>query len=65
LYQTIDEHWNIFKNDTEIRILKDYSMMSQKFTKYYSSEYITFLKTSIIPLIECNIIKNNLVKIKY
>jgi len=25
-------------------------MLSQKFTKYYSSEYITFLKMSIIPL---------------
>jgi len=50
LYQTIDEHWNIFKNDMEIRTLKDYSMLSQKFTKYYSSEYITFLKMNIIPI---------------
>ncbi|XP_025075628.1 uncharacterized protein LOC112553034 [Pogonomyrmex barbatus] len=36
LYKTIDEHWDIFTNDIEIRILKDYSMLSRKFTKYYS-----------------------------
>ncbi|XP_011872700.1 PREDICTED: odorant receptor 49a-like isoform X2 [Vollenhovia emeryi] len=36
LYLTIDEHWNIFTNDVEIRVMKDYSMLSRKFTKYYS-----------------------------
>ncbi|XP_036145782.1 uncharacterized protein LOC118646612 [Monomorium pharaonis] len=35
LYKAIDEHWDIFTNDVEIQILKDYSKLSQKFTKYY------------------------------
>lgn len=39
LYKTIDEHWDIFTNDMEIQILKDYSMLSRKFTKYYSCKY--------------------------
>lgn len=41
LYQAIDEHWNIFTDDMEMQVMKDYSMLSQKFTKYYSSKYIT------------------------
>ncbi|XP_020295042.1 uncharacterized protein LOC109860396 [Pseudomyrmex gracilis] len=36
LYQVIDNHWNIFTNDIEVRVLKNYSMLSRKFTKYYS-----------------------------
>ncbi|XP_020283222.1 odorant receptor 67a-like [Pseudomyrmex gracilis] len=36
LYQTIDDHWNIFTNDIEVRVLKDYSILSKKFTRYYS-----------------------------
>lgn len=44
LYQDIDEHWNIFTDDMEVRVMKDYSMLSRKFTKYYSSKYITLLK---------------------
>lgn len=40
MYETIDEHWNIFTDDTEIQVMKEYSMLSQKFVKYYASEYI-------------------------
>lgn len=35
----MNDHWNIFTNDLEVRILKDYSIISQKFTIFYSSEY--------------------------
>lgn len=40
LYQTIDEHWNIFNSDTDIRVLTSYSTLSRKFTKYYSGKCI-------------------------
>lgn len=43
LYQAIDDHWNIFTNDIEVQVLKDYSMLSRKFTKYYSRGYITLV----------------------
>ncbi|XP_036149944.1 odorant receptor 10a [Monomorium pharaonis] len=36
LYKAIDEHWDIFTNDVEVQVMKDYSMVSRKFTKYYS-----------------------------
>ncbi|XP_072760098.1 odorant receptor 42b-like isoform X2 [Anoplolepis gracilipes] len=32
----MDEHWNIFTNEIEVQILKEYSMLSRNFTKYYS-----------------------------
>ncbi|XP_072760095.1 uncharacterized protein [Anoplolepis gracilipes] len=35
LYETMDEHWNIFTNEIEVQILKDYSVLSRNFTKYY------------------------------
>lgn len=40
LYEAMNDHWNIFTNDLEVRILKNYSNISQKFTIFYSSEYI-------------------------
>ncbi|XP_071625439.1 uncharacterized protein [Temnothorax longispinosus] len=33
--ETIDEHWNIFTDDIEIRVMKEYSMLSQKLVKLY------------------------------
>ncbi|XP_011700850.1 PREDICTED: uncharacterized protein LOC105457712 [Wasmannia auropunctata] len=36
IYETIDEHWNIFTNDIEVQVMKEYSMSSRKFVKYYS-----------------------------
>ncbi|XP_011700854.1 PREDICTED: uncharacterized protein LOC105457716, partial [Wasmannia auropunctata] len=36
LYKAIDQHWDIFTNDMEVQIMKNYSMLSRKFTKYYS-----------------------------
>ncbi|XP_070165314.1 odorant receptor 63a-like [Polyergus mexicanus] len=36
LYETMNDHWNIFTNDLEVRILKNYSNVSQKFTIFYS-----------------------------
>ncbi|KAL6262945.1 hypothetical protein P5V15_005733 [Pogonomyrmex californicus] len=51
LYEAIDEHWNIFTNDMEVRILKDYSALSQKLTKYYSTiVYLMCLICMTIPL---------------
>ncbi|XP_077266609.1 odorant receptor 9a-like [Temnothorax americanus] len=49
LYQAIDEHWNLFTNDMEVRVMKDYSMLSRKFTKYYST--LMFSIMSILTLI--------------
>ncbi|KAL6262946.1 hypothetical protein P5V15_005734 [Pogonomyrmex californicus] len=52
LYKTIDEHWDIFTNDIEIQILKDYSSLSRKFTKYYSTSiYLMCTVYIIIPLV--------------
>ncbi|XP_011871675.1 PREDICTED: uncharacterized protein LOC105564129 isoform X3 [Vollenhovia emeryi] len=51
LYKIIDEHWNIFTNDKEIQILKEYSTLSRIFTKYYFiSLYIMLLIFTTIPL---------------
>ncbi|KAH0952954.1 Or9e8 [Eciton burchellii] len=35
LYQSIDEHWDIFTNEIDVRVLKHYSLLSRKFTLYY------------------------------
>ncbi|XP_011871689.1 PREDICTED: uncharacterized protein LOC105564135 isoform X2 [Vollenhovia emeryi] len=52
LYQAIDEHWNIFTDDVEVRIMKDYSMVSRKFVKYYSKVMCSIIVILIlIPLI--------------
>lgn len=40
----MNDHWNIFTNDLEVRILKDYSIISQKFTIFYSSEYSPYYR---------------------
>ncbi|XP_025263969.1 odorant receptor 63a-like isoform X1 [Camponotus floridanus] len=51
LYEIIDEHWDIFTSDIEIQVLKDYSTLARKFTKYYS--IMMYFLTSgfvIIPL---------------
>lgn len=39
LYEAIDKHWNIFTDDIEIRVMKEYSILARKIVKYYSSEY--------------------------
>ncbi|XP_019883737.2 odorant receptor 9a-like [Camponotus floridanus] len=36
LYETMENHWNIFTNDFEVQIMKNYSGISQKFTISYS-----------------------------
>ncbi|KAL6266262.1 hypothetical protein P5V15_003122 [Pogonomyrmex californicus] len=36
LYEIMENHWNIFTNDLEVRILKTYSHISQKFIVFYS-----------------------------
>ncbi|XP_011871684.1 PREDICTED: uncharacterized protein LOC105564132 [Vollenhovia emeryi] len=52
LYIAIDEHWDIFTNDVEVSILKDYSLLSRKFTKYYSTLIYLMLSVCIVvPLI--------------
>ncbi|KAG5319422.1 OR22B protein, partial [Pseudoatta argentina] len=40
LYEAIDQHWDIFTNDMEVQVMKNYSMLSRKFTKYYSSKIL-------------------------
>ncbi|XP_077266615.1 uncharacterized protein LOC143899819 isoform X2 [Temnothorax americanus] len=45
LYITIDKHWDIFTNDTEVCVLKNYSLLSRKFTKYYAT--IIYLMCSV------------------
>ncbi|XP_026826856.1 odorant receptor 63a isoform X3 [Ooceraea biroi] len=51
LYLTMDEHWDIFTNETDVRVLKDYSTLSRKFTIYFS--ILVYIMTSafiIVPL---------------
>ncbi|KAL6445880.1 hypothetical protein ACFW04_000933 [Cataglyphis niger] len=51
LYKAIDEHWDIFTSDVEVQVLKDYSDLSRKFTKYYS--ILLYVMTSgfvVVPL---------------
>ncbi|XP_029670662.1 odorant receptor 67a-like [Formica exsecta] len=51
LYEAIDEHWNIFTSDVEVQVLKDYSMLSRKFTKYYSMlMYVMMSGFVVVPL---------------
>ncbi|KYN09837.1 Putative odorant receptor 67a, partial [Trachymyrmex cornetzi] len=50
-YNSIDQHWNIFTNDMEVQVMKNYSMLSRKFTKYYSMlMFSSMLILSLIPL---------------
>ncbi|EFN79860.1 Odorant receptor 22b [Harpegnathos saltator] len=39
MYEIMEHHWNTLTSDLETRVLRDYSDISQKFTKYYASEY--------------------------
>ncbi|KYN03370.1 Odorant receptor 22b [Cyphomyrmex costatus] len=48
IYEMIDKHWNIFTNDIEIRIMKEYSILSRRFIKYYSILYFFSLSVLII-----------------
>ncbi|KAH0952955.1 Or9e9 [Eciton burchellii] len=51
LYRMIDEHWSMFTSDLEVRILKNYSLVSRKFVIYYSiSMYACMSGFIIIPL---------------
>jgi len=36
----IDKHWDIFTNDVEVRIMKNYAMVSRRFTIVFSSKYV-------------------------
>ncbi|XP_020286230.1 odorant receptor 67a-like [Pseudomyrmex gracilis] len=36
LYKTIENHWNVFSSDTEVRVLKHYSALGKQFTIYYT-----------------------------
>ncbi|XP_036140178.1 uncharacterized protein LOC118644783 [Monomorium pharaonis] len=36
LFETMDNHWNVFTSKSELRILKDYTNISRKFTIFYS-----------------------------
>ncbi|XP_018044266.1 PREDICTED: uncharacterized protein LOC108684457 [Atta colombica] len=48
----IDKHWDIFTNDVEVRIMKDYAMMSRRFTIVFSMLlFFTVLIFVTIPLI--------------
>ncbi|KAG5328231.1 OR33A protein, partial [Acromyrmex heyeri] len=48
----IDKHWDIFTNDVEVRIMKDYVMLSRRFTIVFSMLlFFTVLIFVTIPLI--------------
>ncbi|KAL6262944.1 hypothetical protein P5V15_005732 [Pogonomyrmex californicus] len=55
LYKAIDEHWDIFTDDTEVQVMKNYSTLSRKFTKYYSmlmcSIMLILLSSPLIPVL--------------
>ncbi|KAF3054547.1 Odorant receptor 157 [Nylanderia fulva] len=44
LYETMENHWNIFTNDFEVRVIKSYSVISQKF----AISYLTFLYVMVL-----------------
>ncbi|KAF3054548.1 Odorant receptor 221 [Nylanderia fulva] len=51
LYEAMNDHWNIFTNDLEVRILKEYSTISRKFTIFYSiTMYLLSSMFIVIPL---------------
>ncbi|XP_018394753.1 PREDICTED: uncharacterized protein LOC108773442 [Cyphomyrmex costatus] len=55
LYKAIDQHWDIFTNDLEVQVMKNYSMLSRKFTRYYSmlmfSLMMIFLFLPLTPIL--------------
>ncbi|XP_070165311.1 odorant receptor Or2-like isoform X1 [Polyergus mexicanus] len=48
LYETMENHWNIFTNEFEVRIMKTYSGTSQKFTVSYSMLIYVMMSMFII-----------------
>ncbi|KAG5318239.1 OR2A protein, partial [Pseudoatta argentina] len=55
LYKAMENHWNIFTDEFEMRILKNYSILSQKFALIYAvalySITITYLMVPIKPIL--------------
>lgn len=47
LYEAIDNHWNVFTDESEVRILREYTHISRKFTVIYSCEYKDHLYVSV------------------
>ncbi|XP_071625452.1 odorant receptor 10a-like isoform X8 [Temnothorax longispinosus] len=37
----IDKHWDVFTDDVEVRVMKDYSLLSRRFTKLFVGVNIT------------------------
>ncbi|XP_077261919.1 odorant receptor 63a-like [Temnothorax americanus] len=51
LYEAMNDHWDIFTNELEVRVLKNYSVISRKFTIFYSTMmYLLSSMFVIIPL---------------
>ncbi|KAL0114200.1 hypothetical protein PUN28_011485 [Cardiocondyla obscurior] len=47
----IDNHWDIFTDDLEVQVMKNYSSLSRKFTKLFAGLLIVMLLTFVaIPL---------------
>ncbi|XP_025074655.1 uncharacterized protein LOC112552797 [Pogonomyrmex barbatus] len=51
LYEAMNDHWEIFTDELEVRILKNYSTISRKFSIFYSTMmYLLSSMFIIIPL---------------
>ncbi|XP_071625432.1 uncharacterized protein [Temnothorax longispinosus] len=51
LYEAMDKHWNIFTDDIEIRIMKEYSTLSRTIVKFFTMyAFALLLAIIIIPL---------------
>ncbi|XP_077266603.1 uncharacterized protein LOC143899814 isoform X2 [Temnothorax americanus] len=48
MYEAMDKHWNIFTDDIEIQIMKEYSMLSQTFVKFYTMLFFSILLVLMI-----------------
>ncbi|XP_011159797.2 odorant receptor 9a [Solenopsis invicta] len=48
LYEIMEDHWNIFTNEMDVRILKNYSHISHKFTILYSTLTYTMMSLFIM-----------------
>ncbi|XP_028047000.2 uncharacterized protein LOC105837982 isoform X2 [Monomorium pharaonis] len=48
LYESMEDHWNIFSNDVEVQVLRNYSYISHKFTLFYSILTYTMMSMFII-----------------
>ncbi|XP_024884880.1 uncharacterized protein LOC112462997 [Temnothorax curvispinosus] len=49
LYEAMENHWNVFTSEIEIRILKDYSMLTRKCIITYS--IITYVSTVLFLMV--------------